>query len=223
MREPRILSETEVKEIEELLHDDNLRVNWRDGVLEDYYYTKEILSAKEHEAAKKENKKEKKKKYCSICGTLIDTQTKKCTGCGKQYANKNTISHCITVGVLLAICLYLAVTTIYFYGKCDYWYCMYQSEQTTHNEQYTPLFEDYTSLLTNKKIVGMYNVEVVNVSDNKRYHVVGSNCWEQDGYDNAETNSGKLAQHLREKASTKIWTAEYANEQGYHPCPKCFK
>ena len=26
-----------------------------------------------------------KKKYCSRCGNLIDRETKKCTGCGKQY------------------------------------------------------------------------------------------------------------------------------------------
>lgn len=49
MREPRLLSETEVKEIEELLYNDDLKVNWRDGVLEDYFYTKELLSAKKRE------------------------------------------------------------------------------------------------------------------------------------------------------------------------------
>jgi predicted nucleic acid-binding Zn ribbon protein len=221
MREPNVLSESEMKEIEELLNNKNLRVNWRDGVLEDYYYTKELLSTKERDATKKENKKEKKKKYCSKCGTLINAQTKQCSGCGKQYANKKTVLNYVTIVALLVICLALSVTAIYFHYESYYWLNQYANEKTESDSRYTPLYEDYTSLLSNKKTVGMYNVEVLAYSDNNRYHVVGSNCWERENY--SKYHNSHLAKIQAERDGTKIWTAEYANEQGYHPCPICFK
>ena len=58
MIEPIILSESEMKEIEELLNDNNLRVNWKEGALESYFYTKEILLAKKREEEEKEKRKE---------------------------------------------------------------------------------------------------------------------------------------------------------------------
>ena len=54
MREPRLLDEKNMKEIEELLANENALVNWKDGVLEDYWYTKEFLLAKEREEMKKQ-------------------------------------------------------------------------------------------------------------------------------------------------------------------------
>lgn len=52
MREPRLLNESEIKEIEELL-DSNMHIDWKEGVIEDYIYTKNFLESKN----KKTNKK----------------------------------------------------------------------------------------------------------------------------------------------------------------------
>ena len=57
--------------------------------------------------------KSRKKKYCSRCGKLIDSKTKKCTGCGKQYFKgiqmkpvTIILSLVIVASVLLNIFLY---------------------------------------------------------------------------------------------------------------------
>lgn len=60
MREPRILDESEIKEIEEFLEKD-ARISWKDGVLEDYCYTKEFLLVKEREQEAKQQKKRENK------------------------------------------------------------------------------------------------------------------------------------------------------------------
>jgi len=53
-----------------------------------------------------------KAKYCSLCGSRIDSNTKKCTGCGKQYFKG--ISWTIVLFILviiLAIALVFVITT----------------------------------------------------------------------------------------------------------------
>lgn len=55
--------------------------------------------------------KAKKKRYCKECGSQIDSETKKCTGCGKQYF-RFRIRNAITV-VLLVSSLAIAVISTY--------------------------------------------------------------------------------------------------------------
>ncbi len=56
----------------------------------------------------KKNKKSAAVKYCSKCGALIDCESKKCTGCGKQYfkgIKLNKFSIIVLVSVILIIVL----------------------------------------------------------------------------------------------------------------------
>ena len=56
MSEQRILDERSLKEIDELLEQESngtICVDWKDGVLEDYFYTKEFLLSKKREEKKK--------------------------------------------------------------------------------------------------------------------------------------------------------------------------
>lgn len=71
MREPRLLNESDIKEIEDLLLDDNIRVNWKDGVLEDYWYTKDLLLAKEREKEEKKQRKREEFKMILFLSTFL--------------------------------------------------------------------------------------------------------------------------------------------------------
>lgn len=58
----------------------------------------------------KESRKQKvvKTKYCSFCGMLIDNESKKCTGCGKQYFNGIKINKLFVI-ILLSVLLISSV------------------------------------------------------------------------------------------------------------------
>lgn len=59
-------------------------------------------------APKAKKVKQLKKKYCSRCGSLIDHQSKQCTGCGKKYFKGikfNKVSVAITVLSLVIVVL----------------------------------------------------------------------------------------------------------------------
>ena len=51
-------------------------------------------------------------RYCKKCGHEIDEKTKKCTGCGKQYAN----IFCVLLAVVYAV---LLLSSVYFYNQCQ--------------------------------------------------------------------------------------------------------
>ncbi len=54
-------------------------------------------------------------RYCKFCGAVIDPDTKKCMGCGHQYANGKSIA----IILLSVACVGLLVSTI-FLGVCYY-------------------------------------------------------------------------------------------------------
>lgn len=52
-------------------------------------------------------KKEKKLKYCSRCGSLVNSKTKQCTGCGKQYFKVKFKPLYVILIILLLLCGYI--------------------------------------------------------------------------------------------------------------------
>jgi hypothetical protein len=62
----RVLSDTELKEIDELLEQESkggMYISWKDGVLDNYLYTKELLEGK--------RKKEEERVRLIIIGIMI--------------------------------------------------------------------------------------------------------------------------------------------------------
>lgn len=158
-----------------------------------------------------ENKKTSTvKKYCSRCGHLIDEETKKCTGCGKQYikgiryflgkifCKKNIVllilSFMLLVSLVANILLAVNITDL------DRAYHINQEKV----EKYEGLIDDYQyEILGLENDLYFYNKYVVFVSDDgtKLYHKV--DCYKFD--------------------STYFWAynTEYAIYLGYSPCSWC--
>lgn len=59
------------------------------------------------------NLNEKKYSYCKKCGSAIDSNTKKCSGCGKQYFHAKTIVPVIVFSLLLIASIGLNIMQYY--------------------------------------------------------------------------------------------------------------
>ncbi len=145
-------------------------------------------------------KKEKpvKMKYCSRCGSVVDSKTKICTGCGKKYFKGirfNKFS--ITVIVLSLMFIGSAIVNIYQYDEID---------RLTWREEY---LEGQVSDLSdaNQENQGEafffdYYAEIVGDDGTELYHKYG--CKKLD------TDDGFW-----------IFNTEAAESQGYNECPYC--
>lgn len=74
------------------------------------YLVAEQLGEKYTPQEKQKNSKGAKTKYCTQCGSLIDNETKKCIGCGKQYLKISTMTiliFTISIAVLVLIIVLL--------------------------------------------------------------------------------------------------------------------
>lgn len=66
------------------------------------------------------NEKKKKVKYCSRCGSLIDGETKQCTGCGKKYFKGIRFNKIFFIVLVFSIALITAIGfNIYQYSEID--------------------------------------------------------------------------------------------------------
>lgn len=112
-----------------------------------------------------ENKKEAKRKFCSQCGSVINGETKQCTGCGKKYfkgikLNKNTIT--ITTLVILLASSFIA--NILQYNEISY-----LNEANQSHQQQISVLKDENSKQQNW--INLYENNVVTtVKGSKIYH-----------------------------------------------------
>ncbi len=65
--------------------------------------------------------KKTKRKYCGRCGSIIDTETRKCTGCGKQYLRKLNMKKPIICIVFLLLVGTIIVLAIQLHSENKYW------------------------------------------------------------------------------------------------------
>ncbi len=86
-------------------------------------------------------------KYCKLCGKEIDSTTRKCTGCGKQYFRPVYAS-------LVFIYIALLFSTIYYFYKYTYSItALYYYEQSV-DEEFVDRFGGYTNPDTGEEITG---------------------------------------------------------------------
>lgn len=74
-------------------------------------YTGNVKKKKQKKAKKA---KKVKIKYCSHCGSLIDNETKQCTGCGKQYFNGIRFNKVFFIVLSFSLALLLAIAFIVY-------------------------------------------------------------------------------------------------------------
>lgn len=87
-------------------------------------------------------------RYCSKCGKPIDPESRKCTGCGKQYMKKSLI---ITSALMLAV-LFLAASTFYFYIQYNRAIRAHFAYKDAINQEFKDRFGELTDPLTDKNI-----------------------------------------------------------------------
>lgn len=84
-----------------------------------------------------------KTKYCSKCGSLIDSETKVCTGCGKQYFRGFKLNKFSVTVIILAIALLIsAIFNIYQYSELDY----YMGRETYLEDRVSSLEDEVSDL-----------------------------------------------------------------------------
>ncbi len=145
------------------------------------------------------NKKGKKKRYCKMCGGLIDSGTKKCTSCGKQYFKFPKM----TKGIIIpaSICLVLIASNIVL----SVYLVNFNSTISTQRELLRDRNDRITSLEKSVKIYRemaefMDDYVVFVVENNDKYHKYSCEDF---------------------KGSFRAYNITAAKNQGYRPCSKC--
>ena len=149
-------------------------------------------------------KKSNKDRYCKFCGSLIDKNTKKCTGCGKQFFKGFNLK-VILSGMLIASTLISIVTLSVLLkeekGYSKYWENKYRAEKgsATHwKNKYDEIYEPYS----------FYNSHVAIVSD------FDSGLFHRYGCADCDTSDTSYFW---------IYGRSDAESRGLAACPKCAK
>lgn len=150
------------------------------------------------------SKKEKRLRYCSRCGSVIDNETKKCTGCGKQYFKGIRFSKSLVVIIaLLVVVIGLTVLNINQYDDCQFYKdnCKMKDEQIENWRNRVATLDAQISEYKSK--VEFMDEYVVCVEDDgtNLYHryecerFVGNSFW--------------------------VFNVDTAEVRGYRACPDC--
>ena len=151
-------------------------------------------------------------KYCSRCGGKINNETKKCTGCGKQYFKGFKGNKTLTI-LLIIMLVFSAFLNVYSFTKIG--------EISTLKREITALKDDKDSL--NDTITRLRNQ--IKQSDAEL-----SVCYQEiefiDEYIVFIEDNGTNYYHkyqCPEFLGDEFWAfnVEAARGEGYKPCPLC--
>lgn len=155
------------------------------------------------------SKKEKpiKTKYCSRCGSVIDNNTKACTGCGKQYFkgirikfNKFSIT---VIALALVIVTLLTLCILQFVNTQDLQKDLDDKKTTIRRlEQQVDNLND--EKWENKDKIDFYDRSVVIIGDD------GTETYHKYGCSKLDTSNGYW-----------ILNSEAADYRGYDKCSRC--
>lgn len=163
------------------------------------------LNNVEAKRKKKKPKKEKKvkTKFCSRCGSVVDRETKICSGCGKKYFKGIKFTKfSITVIILSVVLLTSVIINFVQYTEIDY-----LNGRVNYWSNQTDKLKDEVSDLEWEKTkqgwsIDFYEEHAAIVTDgSKKYHIYG--C------DDLDTSSFR------------IHNTKQAENLGYYACSKC--
>lgn len=181
------------------------------------YSESDKLNVPEDNQTNTKRKKVKKTKitFCKKCGHMIDPETKKCTGCGKQYFKIKPINKNICVISCLAIFLLSSVTYNIF--------LLYDRQQNAE------MIDEMN------KQMGIYRNTILQLDEANRYQSTQMDefmdLWDTSEFlrDNAAVipNDGSNLFHRywcdKLDLSSGYWilNREFAVGEGYEQCPDC--
>lgn len=152
--------------------------------------------------------------YCKKCGNAIDSQTKKCIGCGKQYLRWKKLLMPLLVAIPFVA---LSTALYYYYSEYNYYKNKYDNAKKEINELEDTLEEcanlledvnsDYEDVYEGLELVlediGFYHEHVVFRSDD------GTGLYHKYG-----------CPHL-DLSYFWAYNTEYAEQLGFEPCSYC--
>lgn len=162
----------------------------------------------------KNPKKEKniKIKYCSKCGSVIDTETKVCTGCGKKYFMGIKLNKFSIPVFVLSILLSASIVMNFIqYNEIN--------NLSIQEDDLRMKVSGYISQVTNLEN------EVSNLKDEKREN--SSKLRFFDNYAAIVGDDGTKKYHKYDCSSLDtsdgfwIFNIEAAEQKGYYACPRC--
>lgn len=149
-----------------------------------------------------------KKKFCKFCGGVIDTKTKKCTSCGKQFFRLTKgivaiMSLSIVLAALVGFNIYLCIGLRNSTSSISA-----LSRQIIEKEATISALEDEVGALEAEKEetaseLDFYESYAVIVADD------GTELYHAYGCDDLDISSFW------------IYNIDAAKNEGYEPCPKC--
>ncbi len=165
-----------------------------------------------------------KKRYCSRCGSIIDTKTGKCTGCGKRYRRFKAFDYRTAFIVTLILAFVLMGALCYFvyidYNKTNLIANMdaliagknkiidekdasIKTLQNDYDELKDRADGYYKMAFSAIDELAFWEEHAVIVSDDGKRYYHRYQCTAWDGYD------------------FWIYNIEAAEQKGYKPCPEC--
>lgn len=148
-------------------------------------------------------RKKVKTKFCSRCGSIVDNETKVCSGCGKKYFKGIKFTKfSITVIILSIVLLTSVIINFAQYSEIDY-----LNGRVNYWSNQTDILKDEVSDLQWEKTkqgwtIDFYEEHAAIVTDgSKKYHIYG--C------DDLDTSSFR------------IHNTKQAENLGYYACSKC--
>lgn len=180
-------------------------------------YTEEVIEtpiiyAVEKEA-ETEAKPEKKSKvvYCKKCGEQIDSTTKKCTGCGKQYFNSKKLLPIIIMSVVIAILVGLNIFQFIYNGsvveELEAKISTLEIIKSANEKKISDLDEKesdtFLEYVKTRKALKFYEENACIVPDDGKniYHIYGCEYLGDETY--------------------WIYNSQLAQNRGYKPCSHC--
>jgi hypothetical protein len=165
---------------------------------------------------------DKKGAFCKKCGSAIDPNTKKCSGCGKQYFNAKKTIPIVLLSVLLVASIgfnvlqYLqsreAIETV--------------ATQTTQIEKLEKEVASQKSTISKQKTkINNLEKEVDELED--RNFDLFCDLYFYEEYAAIVPDDGRKRYHIYgcedcDTSSFWIYNIEAAEQYGYYPCPKCY-
>lgn len=164
-----------------------------------------VVEQKEIVCVLDEKIKEKKLKvrFCKFCGGQIDTQTKKCSGCGKQYFKGIKFNRFLTTVLILSLLIISSIIlNIVQIVKINELNADIEYYTQKSSEQQTRIATLEKNIKERNNDLDFYLKYAVIVNDNsKKYHAHGCNDLEDSSF--------------------RIYNISQAKNLGYSACSKC--
>lgn len=192
----------------------------------DFYSTTSKAESENKTVSIKSDSSLLRARYCKLCGGLIDNSTKKCTSCGRQYFHIKITKSSALITVLSFICMGLACLNVIQY----YSHANSDPHATSENSEMMVLKNraaTLESIIASKMEVIKENESQISEMENtlsktrsgieflEEYVVIvsddGTNFYHKYDCDDLDLDSFW------------VFNPEAAEENGYIPCPKCFK